>query len=226
VVEIGPGKGALTEPLLARAERVIAIEVDPPLVHYLQQKFRDPIAEGRLTLVEDDVLKTNLGAWGPAAITGNLPYYITSPILESVFSLGENWRKAVFLVQAEVAARIASGPGSRDYGYLSVLAQSHAAVEVLFDVPHSAFSPPPKVESAVISLTPRTLEQITDRPAFLRFASVCFRHKRKTLRNNLAAAYPKETVDRLEEGRLRAEQLGIRELAALHKKLELARQTI
>jgi 16S rRNA (adenine1518-N6/adenine1519-N6)-dimethyltransferase len=219
VVEIGPGKGALTEPLLERAARVIAIEVDPTLVQYLQRKFQDPVSEGRLTLVEADVLKTNLGSWGPATVTGNLPYYITSPILESLFSLGEGWRKAVFLVQAEVAARIAAGPGSRDYGYLSVLAQTYAAPEVLFPVPHGAFSPPPKVESAVILLTPRTVAEIVDREAFLRFASVCFRHKRKTLRNNLAAAYPKELVDTLEEGRLRAEQLGIKELAALHRRL-------
>ena len=101
--------------------------------------------------MEDDVLKTPLDSWGRAVIAGNLPYYITSPILEAVFRLESNWVRAVFLVQAEVATRIAAGPGSRDYGYLSVLAQSHARAEILFDVPRAAFHPPPKVDSAVVS---------------------------------------------------------------------------
>ncbi len=223
VVEIGPGRGALTEPLLERAARVIAIEVDPPLVHYLQQKFRDLIEAGRLTLIEGDVLQTNLAQWGPAVVAGNLPYYITSPILEKVFACGDLWKKAVFLVQKEVAERIATGPGSRDYGYLSVLAQTYAEARVLFDVPRGAFSPPPKVDSAVISLTPRTLAGVEDRERFLKFASACFRQKRKTLRNNLSAAYPKELVDSLEEGKLRAEQLGLLELVALFQKIETRR---
>jgi 16S rRNA (adenine1518-N6/adenine1519-N6)-dimethyltransferase len=221
VIEIGPGKGALTEPLLERAERVIAIEVDPPLVHYLQQKFREPVEQGRLTLIEEDVLKVGLHRWGPAVIAGNLPYYITSPILELVFATSPHWVRAVFLVQAEVAARIASAPGSRDYGYLSVVAQTHARAEVLFDVPRGAFQPPPKVDSAVILLTPRDPAElgIADLTSFLKFASHCFRQKRKTLRNNLTPFYPKDRVDALEEGRLRAEQLGIPELAAVLRKL-------
>lgn len=218
VIEIGPGRGALTECLLARAERVVAIEVDPVLVHYLRQKFMD--AADRFTLIEGDVLQSDLGAWGPAPIVGNLPYYITSPILEKVFETGGNWKRAVFLVQAEVAARLSASPGSRDYGYLSVLAQAQARVERLFDVPAAAFRPPPKVESTVVRLTPRDAASefgITDVRGFLRFASVCFRQKRKTLRNNLAAAYPKEIVDALPEGRLRAEQLSVAELARLSR---------
>jgi 16S rRNA (adenine1518-N6/adenine1519-N6)-dimethyltransferase len=220
VIEIGPGRGALTEPLLARAQRVVAIEVDTPLIHYLRQKFHEPLEEGRLTLVEDDVLKTPLDSWGRAVIAGNLPYYITSPILEAVFRLGDNWVHAVFLVQAEVATRIAAGPGSRDYGYLSVLAQSHARAEVLFPVPRAAFHPPPKVDSAVVRLEPRDAKAdfgIEDRDAFLKFASACFRQKRKTLRNNLSSLYGKERLDALPEGRLRAEQMGIPELVELHR---------
>ncbi len=203
------------------------------LVHYLQQKFATPIAEGRLTVIEGDVLSADWRALLHSAdsessgqpvgdarpvIAGNLPYYITSPILEKVFSLGEYWERAVFLVQAEVAARIAAEPGTRDFGYLSVLAQVQTRVEYLFDVSRDAFHPPPKVDSAVIRLTPHAPET-TDLPGFLRFAQICFRQKRKTLRNNLAPAYGKEVVDELPEAKQRAEQLSVAQLIALHEKL-------
>ena len=143
---------------------MVAIEVDTVLVHYLQQKFRDAIGEGRLVLVEGDVLKTDFTAFSPCpAIAGNLPYYSTSPILERVFSLGRmNWVRAVFLVQAEVAARITALPGTRDMGYLSVLAQANARAETLFKVPREAFRPPPKVESAVVRLSPRNAGAISE----------------------------------------------------------------
>jgi 16S rRNA (adenine1518-N6/adenine1519-N6)-dimethyltransferase len=225
VIEIGPGKGALTECLLERASQVIAIEIDPVLVHYLRQKFRDALESGRLALIEGDVLKTDLVALadgGRAVITGNLPYYITSPILQQMFALGAGWERGVFLVQAEVAARLAASPGGRDYGYLSVLAQVHARPEVLFPVARTAFRPPPKVDSAVIRLEHREAADVGDVDAFLRFASACFRHKRKTLRNNLAPLYGRERLDALIEGKSRAEQLSVSELAALHAKLEAA----
>ena len=140
------------------------------------------------------MLKTDLAALaspGRAVIAGNLPYYITSPILDRVFALADRWERAVFLVQAEVAARLAAEPGSRDYGYLSVLTQVYARPRILFEVPRAAFRPPPKVDSAVVLLEPRDAQAdwgVADRDAFLRFASDCFRHKRKTLRNNLAPA--------------------------------------
>ena len=132
------------------------------------------------------------------------------------------WIRAVFLVQAEVAQRLAAAPGSRDYGYLSVLAQLHARVQVLFEVPRAAFRPPPKVDSAVVRLESRDALAdfgIVDCSGFLRFASACFRQKRKTLRNNLIASYDPVLVNALPEGRLRAEQLGIRELAGIFARL-------
>ncbi|HML18805.1 MAG TPA: 16S rRNA (adenine(1518)-N(6)/adenine(1519)-N(6))-dimethyltransferase RsmA [Bryobacteraceae bacterium] len=217
-IEIGPGKGALTAALLERAEKLVAIEVDPYLVHYLRQKFAEPIERGRLELVEGDVLKTSLGEWGPAVFAGNLPYYITSPILEKIFKLGDLWTRAVFLVQAEVAARLAASPGTRDFGYLSVETQLHATPEILFPVSRTAFHPPPKVDSAVVRLDPRP-DELGDREAILKFAAACFRHKRKTLRNNLAPIYGKDSVDALAETKLRAEQLSVAELAALYRKL-------
>jgi len=228
VIEIGPGRGALTEALLERSSKVTAIEVDPVLIHYLRQKFRDALESGRLELIQGDVLRADLAGLSPTApatIAGNLPYYITSPILERVFALGERWSRAVFLVQAEVAVRLAASPGGRDYGYLSVLTQVYARPQVLFDVPRAAFRPPPKVDSAVVLLEPRDSAQewnLPDKTGFLRFASACFQYKRKTLRNNLASAYGKERLDALAEGRLRAEQLSVTQLAALYRQLAAA----
>jgi 16S rRNA (adenine1518-N6/adenine1519-N6)-dimethyltransferase len=210
LVEIGPGKGALTESLLERAVKVIAIEIDPHLVHYLHQKFRDAMESGRLEVIEGDVLKTDFSG---AVITGNLPYYITSPILEKVFAMPD-WTRAVFLMQKEVAERLCAQPGTRDFGYLTVQTQVHAAPRILFDVPREAFRPPPKVESAVVVLERRSLPEVADPAAFLKLASMCFRHKRKTLRNNL----PGYDVP-AEEGRMRAEQLSIPQLAALFDKI-------
>jgi 16S rRNA (adenine1518-N6/adenine1519-N6)-dimethyltransferase len=211
VVEIGPGKGALTKYLLNRAERVIAVEVDPYLVHYLRQKFRE---NDRLSIVESDVLKIDLGQWGPAVIAGNLPYYITSPIISNVFSTA-SWIRALFLVQKEVAERLTASPGSRDYGYLTVQVAVHAHAELLFPVSRMAFSPPPKVESAMVRLQPR--EPVVDAGGFLGFASLAFKHKRKTLRNNLREVFP--AIDGMPEASKRAEQLSVEDLMALFHRL-------
>ena len=218
VIEIGAGRGALTESLLERADKVVAIEVDPVLIHYLRQKFRDAMDAGRLILVESDILKADLSAWGPAVIAGNLPYYITSPILERLFAAGASCKRAVILVQAEVASRIVAEPGCRDYGYLSVMVQAQARAERLFEVPRAAFKPPPKVDSAVVRLEPNDAG-ISDLPSFLKFAGNCFRYKRKTLRNNLAGLYDRSAVESLVGPKDRAESLGIAELAKLFQAL-------
>jgi len=225
VIEIGPGRGALTERLLARAERVVAIEIDATLVEVLRTKFQ---SEPRLTVVEADALDIDLSQWGSAPIAGNLPYYAATPIIEKVLSL-ESARslsatvpRAVFLVQKEVAARLAARPGSRDYGYLSVQTQLHADVERLFEVPPSAFRPPPKVDSTVVRLLPRNRAAelgIADPARFLRFAGHCFRQKRKTLRNNLAGAYGKNAMNGWPEARKRAEELTLEEFAELYRRL-------
>ena len=219
VIEIGPGKGALTERLLRRAERVIAIEVDPALVEYLSLKFG---GNSGLTVLQADVLGVDLAQWGPAAIGGNLPYYITGPILERFAQAAHSALRGVFLVQKEVAQRITAAPGTRDYGYLSVQMQITALAELLLVVPPQAFHPPPKVDSAVVRLTPydRAAQLgITDLPGFLQFVGLCFRHKRKTLRNNLAYEYP--GVSTLPQSGLRAEQLSVEEFADLYRALVL-----
>lgn len=216
MVEIGPGKGALTAHLLDRADRVVAIEIDPILVQYLRAKFR---GNDRLELMEADILKVDPGQWGPAVIAGNLPYYITSPIVTKVLSLGEALIRAVFLVQKEVADRLTASPGSRDYGYLTVATQFFADVECLFTVPPAAFHPAPKVDSAVVCLTPRQELPAADPAAFLRFVSLAFQHKRKTLRNNLVEQYDRAVLDALPEGKLRAEQMSLDALLDLYRQL-------
>ncbi|MDZ4798610.1 MAG: 16S rRNA (adenine(1518)-N(6)/adenine(1519)-N(6))-dimethyltransferase RsmA [Bryobacteraceae bacterium] len=214
VLEIGPGRGALTQFLVPAADRVTAVEVDPVLVHYLQEKFR---GEPNFSVIHADVLQTDLAQWGPVAVAGNLPYYITSPIVEKVLGLGPLLRRAVFLVQKEVGERITAQPGSRDYGYLSAMCQVAAEVKYIATVPPGAFRPPPKVDSAVVQLVPRESPLVEDRARFLGFASLCFVQKRKTLRNNLVAAYP--GIEAEPEAKLRAEQVGIEQMVDLWRRL-------
>ena len=211
VLEIGPGRGALTEKLLQRASRVVAIELDPYLVDHLRSRFDD-----RLEVVHQNVLDADLSPWPGAPVVGNLPYYITSPILEKVARL--DYARAVFLMQKEVAHRLVAGPGSRDYGYLTIQTAVFARPRLLFEVKPSAFHPPPKVDSAVVLLERRP-PALADPDAFLRFARECFRQKRKTLRNNLAGVYGKEAMDAQPEASLRAEQLSLDQLIALYQRL-------
>lgn len=219
VIEIGPGKGALTEHLLTRAARVVAIETDAQLAEHLAKKF-DGVPN--LSLVLGDVLETDLGQWGPAVVAGNLPYYITSPILSKVLGLGSLLRDAVFLVQREVADRLTAQPGSRQYGFLTVKTKLFTEPEILFVVPPSAFRPPPKVHSAVVRVRPHSGSRqwgIEDPERFLEFAGRCFRLKRKTIRNNLVSSYGKAPLETFPEASLRAEQLSIAQLAALYHRL-------
>ena len=213
VIEIGPGRGALTHFLLERAERVVAIEIDPRLAAELRSRFRD--AEG-LEVIEADVLATPLAQWGPAAVAGNLPYYITSPILERIFQMGATLRRAVVLLQEEVAQRLTAQPGTRAYGFLTIQTNLFVRPELLFSVPPAAFRPAPKVRSAAVRLTPRAA--VEDPAPFLEFAARCFRQKRKTLRNNLAPYYGK-AIEAMPEAGLRAEQLSLERLQELWARL-------
>jgi 16S rRNA (adenine1518-N6/adenine1519-N6)-dimethyltransferase len=212
VVEIGPGRGALTEQLLKRSERVAAIELDAELAEYLRANLCG--AWPGLELVEANALEVDWSQWGAGVLTGNLPYYIATPIISRYLRKPELLSQAVFLIQKEVAERITAKPGTREYGYFSVECQFLAKAEYLFTVAPGAFRPPPKVESAVIRLTPRQQEPAGDIDGFLGFVSICFRQKRKTLRNNLRGAY-----DPIPDIGRRAEELSVDEFVSLYNSL-------
>lgn len=215
VIEIGPGRGALTGKLLERSERVIAIELDSLLAQHLRTKFS---SDPRLEIVEADVLATDLSQWGSAPIVGNLPYYITSPILGR--TLRSCFSRAIFLMQKEVAHRLVATPGTRDYGYLTLETALFAKPRYLFEVKPGAFQPPPKVDSAVVLLEPRPPEPgAEDREGLLRFIGHCFRHKRKTLRNNLVAVYGREAIENWPEASLRAEQIPLEGFVEMYRRL-------
>jgi 16S rRNA (adenine1518-N6/adenine1519-N6)-dimethyltransferase len=191
VVEIGPGHGAITEILAARCKRLVAIEIDRALAAELRFRFRD---SPQVEIVEADVLTVDLAALtGEGAdVIGNLPYYITAEILLRLFaaSAAGHVKRAVVMMQREVAERVAAAPGGREYGLLSATAQMYAQVELLFTLGPLAFSPPPEVDSTVVRMefASRFAELGVEAKAFDSFLRQCFAQKRKTLQNNLRAA--------------------------------------
>lgn len=215
MIEIGPGRGALTRRLLPRTDELHAIELDVSLADHLRSKYA---SEEKLHVHTSDVLSTDLAQWGSAVLVGNLPYYITSPIVERFLALDQQFPIAVFLMQSEVAERILAMPRTRTYGYLTVATQLVCDVELVCRVPASAFIPQPKVESAAVRFR-RKPQVPVDLDGLLIFVSRAFAHKRKTLRNNLRAYYG-ERVDALPEAGLRAEQLTIQEFIDLHNRLK------
>ena len=227
-VEIGPGRGAITGELAARAARVIAVELDRELAADLRNRF-DPVC---VSIVEKDVLHFDFAAAaaqaaGRVRVAGNLPYYITSPILLKLAASHEAIELAVLMVQREVADRVTAAPGSRDYGLLSATVQMYGPVEPLFTLPPSAFSPSPQVHSSVFRwrFAPRFAELGVEEAAFLRFLRQAFAQKRKTLANNLRAAGIAPTMAAAALGRAgiepnaRAEAAGLEKLAALWRAL-------
>lgn len=232
VVEIGPGRGAITEMLAARARRLIAIELDRELAPLLRERFAH---RQQVSILEMDVLDVDFNALREGdeklAVVGNLPYYITSDILLRLFEYSKYFETLVILVQREVADRIAAEPGSSDYGLLSATAQLYASVEKLFTLPPDAFAPPPKVHSTVLRLTmaPRQKELGLDgnslvQAGFIDFLKLSFGQKRKTLWNNLKSSYSESALrDALSKARVkpaaRAETLSLEESAALYHAL-------
>jgi 16S rRNA (adenine1518-N6/adenine1519-N6)-dimethyltransferase len=182
VIEIGPGRGALTDVLMARAGRVIAVEIDRELAPMLRARYA---SDPRLTVIEDDVLQVDFGAvaGGPYVVAGNVPYNITTPILFHALRAPRPLR-AVYLVQREVAERVVAAPASEEYGALSVNVQALAEAELVFKVPAGAFNPPPKVESAVLRITPRAAPVIAphEEEAYRTMVVSAFGLRRKQLR--------------------------------------------
>jgi 16S rRNA (adenine1518-N6/adenine1519-N6)-dimethyltransferase len=182
VIEIGPGRGALTDLLLGRASRVVAIELDAQLSELLRARYA---AEPRFRLVQGDVLQTDVAAeaGGDYVLAGNVPYYITTPILFQALAPPRPLR-AVYLVQKEVAERVIAAPGSKVYGALSVNVQAVARGELIVRVPPGAFTPPPAVDSAVLRITPRpdpVVDAVHER-RFRSFVQEAFGLRRKQMR--------------------------------------------
>jgi 16S rRNA (adenine1518-N6/adenine1519-N6)-dimethyltransferase len=187
VVEIGAGLGVLTRPLAERAARVIAIERDRDLVPVLAEELAVPLAEERVTLVEADAktvdtLALLAGTPRPRVVAGNLPYHLTGPLLELTVAFSGAVDRVVYMVQREVADRLAAAPGSRAYGALTVFVRAAFSVERAFVVRRGAFYPQPGVDSAVVVLAPRSA-RVEETPAFRAVVHAAFAARRKTLRN-------------------------------------------
>lgn len=225
-VEIGAGRGEMTRELASRAGRVVAIELDPALA----EKLPERTAGLPVQIVRGDVLSLDLVQLaGPRfCVYGSLPYYITSPILRKLFAIAGHLEQIDVVIQWEVARRVTAQPHSRDFGWLSVLAQFYTRPKILLRVPPGAFRPPPQVDSALVRLIPpgeNAELELADPERFLKFAQTCFAQKRKTIANNLKANYDagalRRAIEVLGRGpRVRAEELPLADLAALFQTLD------
>jgi 16S rRNA (adenine1518-N6/adenine1519-N6)-dimethyltransferase len=221
-VEIGAGHGEMTSRLAQRASSVIAIELDKRLATRLRETTA-PLKN--VEVIESDVLALDFGKLAKGtkfSVYGNLPYYITSPILHRLFEHADRISAIHIVVQLEVAVRIVAPPGRRDYGYLSVVSQWFSRPDLVLRIPPGAFRPPPKVESALVSLRmpgARETQHVDDENAFLDFVKECFAQKRKTLRNNLRGRLGKRADQVLSDAGLsadsRAEELTVSKFAEL-----------
>jgi 16S rRNA (adenine1518-N6/adenine1519-N6)-dimethyltransferase len=230
VIEIGPGRGAMTALLASRARRVVAIEVDPELVDELRLRFQQ---SHNVEIVQGDVLLTDLGEIcrrhnvERCLVFGNLPYYITSPIIHHVLGFAAQVRAMGLLVQREVADRLVAQPGSRDYGYLTVFSRLYSSTRMVLQVPPGAFSPPPKVNSAFVRFEMykgvRSVSLSNERE-FLAFLKQSFAFKRKKLLNCLVPMYSRQRIQAelkrlgLPPG-IRAEQLSLEQFIAIFSNL-------
>ncbi|HEV2288409.1 MAG TPA: 16S rRNA (adenine(1518)-N(6)/adenine(1519)-N(6))-dimethyltransferase RsmA [Candidatus Acidoferrales bacterium] len=225
-LEIGPGHGEMTEILAQRANRLIAIETDAALAQQLRERASQWV---NVEIVEADVLTVDLHALTQQRfrVYGNLPYYITSPILRHLFACADQIESIHVVVQWEVAQRIVARPHTRDYGYLSALCQYYARPEIALRIPPGAFSPPPKVFSALLAMPlpgHRASLHIADDAAFLNFLQQCYAQKRKTLRNNLKATDSDEALGKVFgaaglSAHSRAEELTLAQFADLFARL-------
>jgi len=242
LVEIGPGPGALTRPLLERGAPLHVVELDRDLAAQLRTEF----APDRLLVHEADALKFDFCALAPHTdvpvpratgsqerpppggklrLIGNLPYNISTPLLFRLLEQERCIHDMLFMLQKEVVDRMAAPPGGKDYGRLSVMIQWRLRVEKLFDVRPGAFTPPPKVDSSVVRLVPHTRPpiQVHDADAFARVVQAAFAQRRKTLRNNLKGLLAAGALEALGiDPQRRAETLTLAEFAALANALPSA----
>ncbi len=232
VVEIGPGTGALTARLLERASRVVALERDRDLLPVLTRTFDAAIAEGRLALRETDAARHDWRAElddapRPRVVAGNVPYNITGRLLERATEVADAVDRVVFLVQREVAERVAATAGGDAYGALSVFVQAAFEVEIARRIGPGAFRPPPRVDSAVLVLTPHATPRAAETDSFRALVKAAFGQRRKTLRNAWASVLPRDLLAALAHDSgidldRRGETLSVEEFARASTLLERA----
>lgn len=232
-LEIGAGHGEMTSVLAAQVGRLIAIELDPKLLPCLQEQTAKL---SNVTVTAGDVLALDLEELTGSKrfrAYGNLPYYITSPIVHRLLEQADRLEAAFLVVQLEVAERMTAQPGSRDFGYFSAFTQFYSRPEILLRIPPGAFQPPPKVSSALVALRlpgERIRLDVNDEAGFMRFVKVCFAQKRKTLRNNLRSLMTQEEAAAALSGcgiaaNARAEEIELADFARLFAAMRRRAQT-
>lgn len=209
IIEIGPGRGALTHPLLDCLDELHAIELDPPLIAYLSSIQ----SACHLDLHHADVLKFDFHRFtAPLRIIGNLPYYLTTPLIFHLLEQANRIQDMYFMVQEEVAARLCAVPDDTIYGRLSVMVQYDCAVDYLFPVPPDSFAPPPAVESAVIRLRPHAQKPYPalERAQLSQLVALAFSQRRKMLRKSLQSIFSSEDWENMQiDGQQRPQSLGV-----------------
>ncbi len=229
VLEIGPGRGVLTEEILSHQAKVIAVEIDNQLVQKLKQKFKNYIEENKLKVIACDFLKLDLAKffapYPVLKIVANIPYYITGRILRKIYNF-KNWKRAVLLLQKEVAQRLKATPGTKEYGILSVATQVYTRVEIVGFASPKVFRPQPKVTSAIVRLErlPEPLIKPEEEKGFFHLLHIAFGQRRKILINNLSRSLNCSKV-KLEKifassglgANIRAENLSIADFVKLNR---------
>ena len=220
LVEIGPGLGAMTQPLLERCGALTVIELDRDLAARWRQR-------SGVTVVESDVLKVNFkaladGAAQPLRVVGNLPYNISTPILFHLLAVAHRVRDQHFMLQKEVVARMAAGPGGKEYGRLSVMLQWRYAIEALFDVAPTAFDPPPRVDSAIVRMLPLAVPPVLDESRLQALVALAFSQRRKLLRHTLGRWLDEQGLGGSFDVQRRAEEVPVAEYVALAQALSAA----
>ena len=217
LVEIGPGLGAMTGPLLARCERLTVIELDRDLAARLRRNER-------LEVIEADVLTVDFAAVAERAgqklrVVGNLPYNISTPILFHLLGVADRVVDQTFMLQKEVVERMAARPGGKDYGRLSVMLQWRYDIESLLDVPPEAFEPPPRVDSAVVRMQPLPGTEVVDAALLGELVTVAFSQRRKLLRHSLGRWLQARGAQVGFDLQRRAEEVPVDEYLALARQL-------
>jgi 16S rRNA (adenine1518-N6/adenine1519-N6)-dimethyltransferase len=218
VVEIGPGLGALTDPLLARIDHLHVVEIDRDLSARLRERYPD-----RLTVHQEDALEFDFGRLpAPLRMAGNLPYNISTPLLFHAATAAGRCRDLHFMLQREVVDRMVAGPSESEYGRLSVMLQYRFRIERLLEVPPRAFRPEPKVDSAVVRLVPRPVDELKahSESGLSRIVARAFSMRRKTLRNTLAGVISASDLEEIgiDPGR-RAQELEVAAFVTISNRL-------